>query len=309
MDKPLNYNTLPVTNMRKGKALFQKIAAPSRSRSAFTLIELLVVIAIIAILAALLLPALSAAKERAQALYCMNNLKQLMLATQMYTDDHDDWFPVNDPSDPSDVLGHPGMDWCPGSMTRLPDATNTEFLTDPLTNELAAYLSHSVKVWKCPADTKKAPAPASNVPTVRSYSMNQAVGTLPTGPFSKPTYGPWLNGAYNASQNTWLTYGRMSSMLRPGPSKTWVFIEESQYSINDGGFAVDCSSPIWIDWPSTRHAMGCDLAFGDGHSEIHRWQDARTKISFVGNQHVTSYQANPVNPDWAWLAQRTSARR
>lgn len=63
----------------------------SKCASAFTLIELLVVIAIIAILAALLLPALAAAKQRAQAIGCINNLKQLGLALEMYTDDNNQY--------------------------------------------------------------------------------------------------------------------------------------------------------------------------------------------------------------------------
>src|SRR5690242_2570147 len=64
-------------------------------RSAFTLVELLVVIAVIGIVAAFLLPALAQAKERAKAVVCLNNTKQLALAGVMYAGDHEDRLPYN----------------------------------------------------------------------------------------------------------------------------------------------------------------------------------------------------------------------
>jgi prepilin-type N-terminal cleavage/methylation domain-containing protein len=296
----------------------------NRPHTAFTLLELIAVLAVVGLLASAIAPILARTKPNAQAFQCLNNLGQIMKAMTLYAYDYHDLLPPN----PDDGNTIPGYTWCAGQAgIGGADQFNPDLLRDSRRTLVAPYLNSNASVFRCTADSRAglydgaALYPGSSlkgkvVPAARSVSMNNAVGTVDVGFSSGSGHagvpnlavnGPWLTGSHG--QNTaltgpWRTYGKLSQMVAPVPSKLWVITEESPLSVNDGVMAMSAGRTEWVDYPSTLHGFGGVLAFGDGHSELHQWIDPSTRLNGFPSAGILSTETN----DWSWLAVRTSAR-
>ena len=270
----------------------------SRRLSGFTLIELLVVIAIIAILAGMLLPALGKSKAKGQGILCMNNHRQLLLGWTMYAGDNRDSIPFAyaDEVNPSTSDGA----WVQGILeyepkptaTSRPDNWDPKFLEQ---SPLWSYTGKSKGIWKCPADrTYAIDRNKARVPRPRSMSMSIWTGG------NKGTDGGW--------GPKWNVFTRLGSFNDPGPTMTYVLLDEREDSINDGFFVVvmdgypNRAKTSMVDWPAAYHNRAGGFSFADGHAEIRRWTDPRT-VPPIGK---IAGSTMPNNADIFWMQEHST---
>ncbi len=236
-----------------------------RWSAAFTLIELLVVIAIISILAALLLPALSSAKEQGRSTSCKSNLKQLQLCWQLYSDDYNGYLVPNNyigmATGSGGAVYMTQQSWCEGNA-----ATDTN--TANIQASLLYPYDRSPGIYHCPSDMSTIHDANGNPlpqPRTRSYNMSQSVNAY--GWMIDPNSG----GPVDALQRCFEKY---SQITNPPTSQLFVFIDENPATMYDPQFGYPPPNypAEWWDMPANYHTQGANLSFADGHVEYWHWK-------------------------------------
>jgi prepilin-type N-terminal cleavage/methylation domain-containing protein/prepilin-type processing-associated H-X9-DG protein len=264
-----------------------RLAALNAPRG-FTLIELLVVIAIIAILAALLFPALTRAKTRAQTVQCLNNLRQLQLSWQMYPQDNGEKIPPN-----NGRSGNAATTWIDGWLDYTAGDTDNTNLLFLQRGHLWKY-NQALGLYHCPADRSTATFGSEVLPRVRSVSMNSWLASTIQWP--------------DMGDQRWVIF-KSANDIR-APVNTFVLHDERPDSIDDSYFGVEMEKSAFGNWPGSNHAGAGNFSFADGHVESHRWRDPRTSPPVRQGHYVWADHAEsqPNNPDIAWLQEHTTVR-
>ena len=229
----------------------------------------------------------------------MNSNNQLTMAWRFYAEDYDGMLVG---SGRGQMMGRKmipewiGGNWLDKSNPRKDDNWNVDRWIKQR-NLIYPFAGNSTEIFNCPSDNSYGiNNKGVRVPRLRSRSINNWVG------------GPgWGN-----SGSGWRVYHKDTDMIDPGPSNTFVMLDEREDSINDGYFVVDMAgwpnrSQRLVDYPASYHNNAAGFSFADGHAEIHKWTDPRTypKIN-KGNKQLNVAMFD--SKDLLWMMEKSTRK-
>jgi len=261
----------------------------ARSHAAFTLIELLVVIAIIAILAAILFPVFAKVREKARAISCLSNMKQLGLGLLQYNQDNDEAFPGGVAKDKFEGSGWAGAIFPyvkSAGIYHCPDDPTTQVTVNNVTNYPVSY-ALNIMTAEDPLPNWSAPASVVMLTEIQGAQVNvtdaQELGSVHHSPMDFSDNIVWVDGTPGNYTAAWgghvmlYTTGRLADRTHGADSLT---------SLVNG-----------VETPGPRHTEGANWLLGDGHAKYLRGTAVATR--YVGFGWQPAGGGNPVQA-WMW---------
>ncbi len=257
-----------------------------RKIKGFTLIELLVVIAIIALLMAILLPALSRAREGGKRAVCLNHIKQLQMAWGEYTEENDDKVPSGDvsyshnfptPPGPQDGWYEWPHQWNTNTVPSIGSKTLPHNYTVNIANPKEADWQHAIAcglLWKYIKEFKIYQCPVGRKGEYVTYMMAHSLNTWPNS---------GNGGSLSANEFKAFEIRRKGQIKRT--AERIVFIDEG--GSGTGAFYLvyrTASTLKWGDYPPMRHGKGTTFSFVDGHAEYRKWT-AKTTLDCTPDKY------------------------